>query len=50
MVELDGARQRQVMVRCESYLPHEKAETVELRAVDGGIGRSSGAHQRALLK
>ena len=48
MVELDGARQRQVMIRCESYQPHEKAETVELRAVDGGIGRS--AHHRAHLK
>jgi secondary thiamine-phosphate synthase enzyme len=50
MVELDGARQRQVMIRCESYHPHEKAETVELRAVEGGIGRSSVAHQRAHLK
>lgn len=48
MVELDGARHRQVMIRCESYLPHEKAETVELRAVDGGIGRS--ANHRAHLK
>ena len=48
MVELDGARHRQVMIRCESYQPHEKAETVELRAVDGGIGRN--AHHRAHLK
>ena len=44
MVELDGARHRQVMIRCESYHP----QTVELRAVDGGIGRS--AHHRAHIK
>ncbi len=48
MVELDGARQRQVIIRCESYLPYEKAEMVELRAVEGGVGRSG--HHRAHLK
>lgn len=50
MVELDGARQRQVMIRCESYQPGEKAETVELRAVEGGNGRNGATHQRAHLK
>jgi secondary thiamine-phosphate synthase enzyme len=50
MVELDGARKREVMIRCESYHPHEKAETVELRAVDGGNGRNGASHHRAHLK
>jgi len=50
MVELDGPRQRQVVIRCEAYHPHEKAETVELHAVDGGNGRNGAAHRRAHLK
>ena len=40
MVELDGPRERQVMIRCESYHPNEMAEAVELHAVDGGVGRN----------
>jgi hypothetical protein len=52
MVELDGPREREVMVRCEAYQPHEKAETVELHAVDGGNGngRNGATHHRARLK
>jgi secondary thiamine-phosphate synthase enzyme len=51
MVELDGPRNREVMIRCEAYHPHERAETVELRAVESGNGRNgSAAHHRAQLK
>jgi len=50
MVELDGPRERQVVIRCESYRPHEKAEAVELHAVDGGNGRNGVVHHRAHLK
>ena len=50
MVELDGPRERQVMIRCESYHPNEMAEAVELHAVDGGVGRNGVAHHRAQLK
>jgi len=50
MVELDGPRERQVMIRCEAYHPNERAEAVELRAVDGGNGRNGAAHHRAHLK
>jgi len=52
MVELDGPRDRQVMIRCEAYQPHEKGEAVELHAVDGGNanGRSGAAQHRARLK
>src|SRR5271170_3967939 len=51
MVELDGPRERQVMIRCEAYHPHEKAEAVELHAVDGGNGNGrNGATHRAHAK
>jgi secondary thiamine-phosphate synthase enzyme len=49
MVELDGPRERQVMIRCEAYHPHEEPEAVELHAVDGN-GRNGAAHHRAQLK
>jgi secondary thiamine-phosphate synthase enzyme len=50
MVELDGPRQREVMIRCEGYHPysnaeHEKPETIELRAIARkGNGRNGAAH------
>jgi secondary thiamine-phosphate synthase enzyme len=50
MVELDGPRLREVMIRCEAYRPHERAETVELHAVEGGNGRNGDTHHRAHLK
>jgi len=52
MVELDGPRERQVMIRCEAYQPHEKAEAVELHAVDGGNGngRNAATQHRAHVK
>jgi hypothetical protein len=50
MVELDGPRERQVVIRCEAYHPHEKAEAVALHAVDGGNGRNGAAHRSAQLK
>jgi secondary thiamine-phosphate synthase enzyme len=52
MVELDGPRERQVMIRCEAYHPHEKAETVELRAVEAvnGNGHSGAPYHRAQIK
>ena len=50
MVELDGPRERQVMIRCEAYHTHEKAEAVELHAVDGGNGRNGATRHRAHLK
>ena len=49
MVELDGPRERQVVIRCEAYQPHDKAEAVELHAVGSGNGRNGAAH-RAQLK
>jgi len=48
MVELDGPRARQVMIRCEAYHPHEKAEAVH--AVDCGNGRNGAARNHAHLK
>jgi hypothetical protein len=50
MVELDGPRERQVMIRCEAYHPNERGEAVELRAVEGGNGRNGAAHHRAHIK
>ena len=50
MVELDGPRKRQVMIRCEAYHTHEKAGAVELHAVDGGNGRNGATQHRAQLK
>lgn len=52
VVELDGPRPRQVMIRCESYHPHEKAEAVELRAVDGtnGSARNGALHHPVRAK
>lgn len=50
MVELDGPRERQVMIRCESYHLHEKAEAVELHAVGNGNRRNGTTHHRANLK
>jgi secondary thiamine-phosphate synthase enzyme len=50
MVELDGPRERQVVIRCEAYQPHDKAEAVELHAVGSGNGRNGAAHPRAQLK
>jgi secondary thiamine-phosphate synthase enzyme len=50
MVELDGPRDRQVVIRCEAYQPHDKAEAVELHAVGSGNGRNGAAHHRAHLK
>jgi secondary thiamine-phosphate synthase enzyme len=50
MVELDGPRERQVMIRCAAYQPHEEAQPVELHAVERANGRNGGAHHRAQLK
>jgi secondary thiamine-phosphate synthase enzyme len=50
VVELDGPREREVMIRCEAYHPHEKAEPVELHAVGGANGRNGAAHHRSQLK
>jgi secondary thiamine-phosphate synthase enzyme len=47
MVELDGPRERQVMIRCEAYHPHEKTEAVELHAI-GRSGRNGAAHHARL--
>jgi secondary thiamine-phosphate synthase enzyme len=35
LVELDGPRRREVMVRCASYHPHERAEPVALHPRNG---------------
>jgi secondary thiamine-phosphate synthase enzyme len=50
MVELDGPRERQVMIRCEAYHPHEKADAVELHGVDSGNRRNGATHHRAYPK
>lgn len=52
MVELDGPRPRQVMIRCEAYHPHEMVEAVELRALSraNGNGRNGSAHHRLHAK
>lgn len=54
MVELDGPRERQVVIRCEAYHPHEKTEAVELRAVDGfnanGNGHNGAIRHSARVK
>jgi secondary thiamine-phosphate synthase enzyme len=50
MVELDGPRERQVMIRCAAYHPHEKAAAVELHAVDGRVGRNGASRHRAHAK
>ena len=52
LVELDGPRRRQVMIRCESYHPHELPEAVELHAVSRatGNGRNGSAHHRLHAK
>jgi secondary thiamine-phosphate synthase enzyme len=42
LVELDGPRPREVMIRCECFHPQERAETVELRAHNGGARRARG--------
>lgn len=43
LVELDGPRARQVMIRCEAYYPHEKQEPVKLHAVARDNSRSLAA-------
>jgi secondary thiamine-phosphate synthase enzyme len=50
MVELDGPRPRQVMIRCESYHPHEMSDGVELRAIGGLSGWNGSTHDRANAK
>ncbi|HUA32228.1 MAG TPA: secondary thiamine-phosphate synthase enzyme YjbQ [Candidatus Binataceae bacterium] len=40
LVELDGPRPREVMIRCAGLHPHERAETVELRAHNGSARRA----------
>jgi secondary thiamine-phosphate synthase enzyme len=40
LVELDGPRPREVMLRCASFNPHERVEPVELRAHNGGVRRA----------
>jgi secondary thiamine-phosphate synthase enzyme len=52
LVELDGPRRRQVMIRCEAYQPHEMAETVELHALSraNSNGRNGSAHHRLHAK
>ncbi|MGH7923561.1 MAG: secondary thiamine-phosphate synthase enzyme YjbQ [Candidatus Binatus sp.] len=50
LVELEGPRERQVMIRCEAYHPHEEAAVVELHALDGGNVRNGGAQHRAHRK
>lgn len=50
LVELDGPRPRQVMIRCESYHPHEMAEGVELPAIGGVTGWNGSVHDRANAK
>jgi len=52
MVELDGPRPRQVMIRCEAYHPHEMAGAVELHALGrpNSNGRNGSAHHRLHAK
>ena len=50
LVELDGPRPRQVMIRCESYHPHEAAEGVELHRIGGATGWIGSARDRATAK
>ena len=52
MVELDGPRPREVMIRCEAYHPHATPETVELHALGraNGNGRNGSAHHRLHAK
>jgi secondary thiamine-phosphate synthase enzyme len=40
LVELDGPRPREVMLRCASFHAHERAEPVELHAHKGGARRA----------
>jgi secondary thiamine-phosphate synthase enzyme len=42
LVELDGPRPREVMIRCASFHPHERAEPIELHAHNGGARRVRG--------
>jgi secondary thiamine-phosphate synthase enzyme len=49
LVELDGPRPRQVMIRCESYQPHEMADGVELHRLGAKAWKGS-AHDRANAK
>jgi secondary thiamine-phosphate synthase enzyme len=44
MVELDGPRERQVWLRSEAYLPHEKSEPIVL-APHNGVVRVNGSHR-----
>jgi secondary thiamine-phosphate synthase enzyme len=41
LVELDGPRDREVMVRCASYVPHERAAALVLRAHNGNGVRAA---------
>ncbi len=53
VVELDGPRQREVMIRCEAYHPHDNADTVELHALErarSNNGRNGGTHRPVLAK
>ncbi|HEV2171141.1 MAG TPA: secondary thiamine-phosphate synthase enzyme YjbQ, partial [Candidatus Binatus sp.] len=50
MVELDGPRKRQVMIRCEAYHPHEIAEPVALRSLNGAKGRNGSGQPRLQAK
>ena len=52
LVELDGPRPRQVMIRCESYQPHEMAEAVGLHTLSraNSNGRNGSPHHRLHAK
>ena len=58
MVELDGPRQREVMIRCQAYHPHDfahdlahdRAETAELRALDAANGRNGTTRRVAIAR
>jgi secondary thiamine-phosphate synthase enzyme len=42
MIELDGPRSREVMVRCQSYLPNEVPIAIETKR--NGVGKANGHH------
>ncbi len=53
VVELDGPRQREVIIRCVAYHPHDNADIVELHALERGSssnGRNGGTHRPVLAK
>jgi secondary thiamine-phosphate synthase enzyme len=53
VVELDGPRHREVIIRCEAYHPHDNADSVGLHALERGTrtnGRNGGTHRPVLAK